>query len=105
MRRAIFAQVTLATVTPQEFPRSCNHFIRADFEHAGIGLRTAGVRSRTGGTAQNDAASPKRPIARRIRGAKDCDYGYRKGSRQVHGTRIAADEEARSARERNQFRE
>src|SRR5579863_9086679 len=75
MRRAIFAQLALATDTPQQLSCGSNHLVGPNLHHARIGLCAAGMRGRTDRAAQYDAASPERPIARRIRRPEDCDDG------------------------------
>src|SRR5580692_7139621 len=101
MRRAIFVQVKLATVAPQQLAGGSNNFVGADSQHAGIGLCAAGVCGWADRAAQHDAASPEWPVAHRIGGAEDCNHGDSERRSEVHGARIAADEKARASRKSN----
>ncbi len=79
MRRAILGQVNTS------HGHSSSNFRAAAITSSalisimpGSGCRAAGMGGRTDRVAQYDAASPERPIARRIRGSEDCDHGHTK---------------------------
>ena len=81
------------------------HFVGADLEQAGIW--SAGVRERSlaRGISENDAASAERPIASGICGAEKSNDRDTEGDCEVEWAGVSANEQTRSASERDEFGE